>query len=211
MEAAPVTIIKHPLVQHKLTIMRDKNTACGQFRTLLREISTLLAYEVTRDLPLTNESIQTPLTSMSAPKLEGKKLVLVSILRAGNGILDGMLDLIPSARVGHIGIYRDPKTLKPVEYYFKMPEEVADRDMIVVDPMLATGNSACAAVTRLKMLKPKSIKFVCLVTCPEGIKNFHTEHQEIPIFAAACDEKLNESGYIVPGLGDAGDRMYGTK
>ena len=211
MDTKVVKIINHPLVQHKLTLMRDKHTSCAQFRTLLREISILLAYEVTRDLPLETIEIDTPITSMKAPVLEGKKLVLVSILRAGNGILDGMLELIPSARVGHIGIYRDPKTMTPVEYYFKMPVEVEDRHMIIVDPMLATGNSACAAVSRLKALKPRSIKFVSLITCPEGLNNFHDEHPDVPVFTASCDERLNEKGYIVPGLGDAGDRLFGTK
>jgi len=206
-----VVVVSHPLVQHKLTLMRDERTPSAHFRTLLREISTLLAYEVTRDLPLTEVTIRTPLEEMQAPKLEGKKLVLVSILRAGNGILDGMLDLIPSARVGHIGIYRDPQTLNPVEYYFRMPEGVEDRDMIVVDPMLATGNSAVAAVTRLKELRPKSIKLANLVACPEGITTFHSTHPDVPVYVAAVDGRLNEKGYIVPGLGDAGDRMFGTK
>lgn len=206
-----VTVVRHPLVQHKLTIMRMKSTPCSQFRTLLREISILLAYEVTRNLPLELVNIETPLTPTQAPMLEGKKLVLVSILRAGNGILDGMLELIPSARVGHIGIYRDPKTTMAVEYYFRLPEEVADRDMIVVDPMLATGNSAIAAVHRLKDMRPRSIRFVSLITCPEGIEHFHLEHPEVPIFTAAIDERLDENNYILPGLGDAGDRIFGTK
>lgn len=206
-----IFVIDHPLVQHKLTLMRDKHTSCAQFRTLLREISTLLAYEVTRELPLETMEIDTPITTMKAPILEGKKLVLVSILRAGNGILDGMLELIPSARVGHIGIYRDPKTMTAIEYYFKMPIEVADRDMIVCDPMLATGNSAIAAVHRLKDLQPRSVKFLSLITCPEGVAAFHDEHPDVPIYTASIDQKLNEKGYIVPGLGDAGDRLFGTK
>jgi uracil phosphoribosyltransferase len=211
MEQKIVKVIDHPLVQHKLTLMRNKQTSSAQFRTLLKEISILLAYEVTRDLPLEMVDIETPITSMKAPMIGGKKLVLVSILRAGNGILDGMLELIPSARIGHIGIYRDPKTMTPVEYYFKMPVAVEGRDIILVDPMIATGNSACAAVARLKTLKPRSIRFVSLISCPEGIENFHEEHPDVPIFTASCDERLNEKGFIVPGLGDAGDRLFGTK
>lgn len=206
-----VTVISHPLVQHKLTLIRMESTHTSEFRRLLREVSMLLAYEVTRDLPLTKTKIQTPVTEMEAPIIDGKKTVLVSILRAGNGILEGMLELIPSARVGHIGLYRDPHTLTPVEYYFKMPPDMAQRDVIVVDPMLATGNSAAAALSRLKALHPQSIKFVCLIACPEGIDLLSSEHPDVPIFTAAVDEKLNEHGYIVPGLGDAGDRIYGTK
>jgi uracil phosphoribosyltransferase len=206
-----VTVISHPLVQHKLTHMRMKDTPSSQFRSLLREISVLLAYEVTRDLPLQLVDIETPLVATKAPVLDGKKLVLVSILRAGNGLLDGMLDLIPSARVGHIGIYRDPKTKIAVEYYFRMPEEVADRDIIVVDPMLATGNSAIAAVHRIKDLKPRSIRFVSLITCPEGIRHFQGEHPDVAIFTAAIDDHLDENSYIIPGLGDAGDRLFATK
>lgn len=206
-----VTVITHPLVQHKLTLMRNKETSSAEFRRLLTELSQLLAYEVTRDLPLSMIDIQTPLAAMRAPRLEGKKIVLVSILRAGNGLLDGMLQLIPSARVGHIGLYRDHETLEAIEYYFKLPAQVEDRHMIVVDPMLATGNSAAAAVTRLKATHPKSIKFVCLLAAPEGIRAMHEAHPDVPIFTAAIDERLNDKGYILPGLGDAGDRLYGTK
>lgn len=206
-----VVIVNHPLIQHKLTIMRKKDTSTVKFRTLLQEVSMLLAYEVTRDLPIEYEEIETPLATMQAPVLQGKKLVFVSILRAGNAILDGMLQLIPSARVGHIGLYRDPKTLMVVEYYYKLPEHMKDRDIIVVDPMLATGNSAIAAVSRIKEVQPKSIKFLCLLAAPEGIVSFHQEHPDIPIYTAAIDECLNERGYILPGLGDAGDRVYGTK
>lgn len=206
-----VTIIDHPLIQHKLTLIRRKNTSSNKFRTILREISTLLAYEVTRDLPMRLEEIETPLAPMKAPVLEGKKIVLVSILRAGNGILDGMLQLIPSARVGHIGIYREPHSLVAVEYYFKMPQDTSERHLIVVDPMLATGHSAASAITRLKSLKPQSIKFVCLVAAPEGIAELKEHHPDVPIFTAAVDEKLDDHGYILPGLGDAGDRIYGTK
>ena len=206
-----VTVISHPLVQHKLTLMRMEDTCCADFRRLLREVSMLLAYEVTRDLPLLNITIKTPVTEMQSPIIDGKKITLVSILRAGNGILDAMLELIPSARVGHIGIYRDPATLTPVEYYFKMPPEISQRDVVVVDPMLATGNSAAAAISRVKQLTPLSIKFVCLIASPEGLELLQSEHPDVPIFTAAIDKKLNEHGYIVPGLGDAGDRIYGTK
>jgi uracil phosphoribosyltransferase len=206
-----VQVIGHPLIQHKLTLMRNKDTATSEFRQLLREISVLLGYEVCRDLPLTQTKIETPITTMMAPMLDGKKIVLVSILRAGGGILDGMLEILPSARVGHIGLYRDPKTLVAVEYYYKVPDAMGDRDCIVVDPMLATGNSAVAAVDRLKESGPRSIKFVCLLTCPEGIKTFHAAHPDVPIFTAAIDQGLNEKSYIVPGLGDAGDRLFGTK
>ncbi len=206
-----VFVISHPLVQHKLTLMRSKETSTGTFRTLLREISMLLGYEVCRDLPTTLVDIETPLTKTKAPMLDGKKVVIISILRAGGGILDGMLEILPSARIGHIGLYRDPKTLVAVEYYFKVPGEMTDRDCIVVDPMLATGNSAIAAVERLKDTNPRSIKFVCLLTCPEGIKAFHDHHPDVPIYTAAIDECLNDKSYIVPGLGDAGDRMFGTK
>jgi uracil phosphoribosyltransferase len=207
-----INIIEHPLIQHKLTLMRKAETSTTKFRHLLKEISLLLAYEVTRDLPLKYESIQTPLASMSAPILApDKKLVLVSIMRAGQGILDGMLELIPSARVGHIGLYRDPKTLIPVEYYFKVPHDVEQRDMIVVDPMLATGNSAIASVERLKLTNPLSMKFVCLLAAPEGLKHFCTVHTDVPIYTAAIDDHLDEHGYIIPGLGDAGDRLFGTR
>jgi uracil phosphoribosyltransferase len=206
-----VFVIGHPLVQHKLTLMRIKDTSTKSFRTLLREISVLLGYEVCRDMPLTMTEIETPIAPMMAPRLDGKKIVLISILRAGGGILDGMLEILPSARVGHIGLYRDPETLAAVEYYFKVPEAMADRDCIVVDPMLATGHSAVAAVNRLKARGPRSIKFVCLLTCPEGIREFHSHHPDVAIYTAAIDTRLNEHGYIVPGLGDAGDRLFGTK
>jgi uracil phosphoribosyltransferase len=209
--AGQVFVIDHPLVQHKLTLMRQKDTSTSNFRILLREISLLLGYEVCRDLPVTMTPIETPLQVMNAPLLDGKKVVLVSILRAGGGILDGMLEILPSARVGHIGLYRDPKTLIAVEYYFKVPNEMQGRDCIVVDPMLATGHSAIAAVDRIKETHPKSIKFVCLLTCPEGIKTFHAQHPDVAIYTAAIDDRLNEKGYILPGLGDAGDRLFGTK
>jgi uracil phosphoribosyltransferase len=206
-----VHVIDHPLVQHKLSLMRSKETSTSTFRNLLREISMLLAYEVCRDLPTTLIPIETPVAPMMAPVLDGKKTVLVAILRAGGGILDGMLQILPSARVGHIGLYRDPKTLAAVEYFYKVPDNMGERDAIVVDPMLATGNSAAAAVTRLKQSGPRSIKFVCLLTCPEGIAAFHAVHPDIPVYTAAVDERLNEKSYIVPGLGDAGDRLFGTK
>jgi len=206
-----VTLIDHPLIQHKLTVMRRKTTSTAKFRQLLGEISMLLAYEVTRDMPLETVPIETPLAPMNAPMLAGKKLVIISIMRAGQGILDGMLALMPSARVGHIGLYRDPKTYIPVEYYFKVPQDVHEREMLVVDPMLATGNSAIAAVHRLKDTRPQSIKFICLLAAPEGIAHFHAEHPDVPLFTAAIDDKLDEHGYILPGLGDAGDRMFGTK
>jgi uracil phosphoribosyltransferase len=207
-----VTLIEHPLIQHKLTLMRKAETSTTEFRTLLKEISLLLAYEVTRDFPLKYEPIKTPLAAMNAPMLAPeKKLVLVSVMRAGQGILDGMLELMPSARVGHIGLYRDPKTLIAVEYYFKVPHDVDQRDMLVVDPMLATGNSAVAAVERLKSTNPLSIKFVCLLAAPEGIKHFCEMHPDVPLYTAAIDDHLDEHGYIIPGLGDAGDRLFGTK
>jgi uracil phosphoribosyltransferase len=206
-----VHVIDHPLVQHKLGLMRMKGTGTAAFRNLMSEVGMLLAYEVTRDLPTHQTSIETPLTRTSVPTLDGKKIALISILRAGTGILDGMLRLLPSARIGHVGLYRDPKTLVAVEYYFKVPREMADRDAIIVDPMLATGNSAVAAVSRLKETRPRSIKFVCLLTCPEGLKNFTDQHPDVPVYTAAIDSHLNEHGYIVPGLGDAGDRLFGTK
>ena len=206
-----VTVINHPLVQHKLTIMRDKHTSTAGFRRLLREISTLLCYEVTRDLEMTTTTIETPITEMEAPTLAGKKLVFASVLRAGNGLLEGMLDLVPAARVAHIGLYRDPKTLQAVEYYFKAPDALDERLTIVVDPMLATANSAIAAVERLKERGAKDIRFLCLLASPEGIANFQSAHPDVPIFTASIDKQLNDKGYIVPGLGDAGDRMYGTK
>jgi uracil phosphoribosyltransferase len=209
--AETVVVIEHPLVQHKLTLLRRAETSAAVFRALLREISMLLAYEVTRDMPLTYARINTPLASMQAPVLAGKKLVLVSIMRAGNGILDGMLELIPSARVGHIGLYRDPKTHIAIEYYFKVPEDIAARDVLVVDPMLATGNSAVAALHRLKDTGAKSLKFICLLAAPEGIAHVQEQHPDVPIYTAAVDECLNEHGYILPGLGDAGDRLFGTK
>jgi uracil phosphoribosyltransferase len=206
-----VTVINHPLVQHKLTIMRRKETSTSSFRRLLREISTLLCYEVTRDLELTMETIETPLTEMQSPILEGKKLVFASILRAGNGLLEGMLELVPAARVAHVGVYRDHETLQAVEYYFKAPDALSERLIIVVDPMLATGNSSIAAIDKLKERGAKNIRFLCLLAAPEGIKNFHAVHPDVPIFTASIDSHLNEKGYIMPGLGDAGDRMYGTK
>lgn len=209
--AGTVHAIDHPLVQHKLSLMRSKETSTSTFRNLLREISMLLAYEVCRDLPTTLITIETPIAAMQAPVLDGKKIVLISILRAGGGILDGMLQILPSARVGHIGLYRDPTTLQPVEYFFRVPETMSDRDVIVMDPMLATGNSAIAAITRIKATGPRSIKFVCLLTCPEGLAAFHAAHPDIPVYTAAVDERLNEKSYIVPGLGDAGDRLFGTK
>ncbi len=204
-------LIDHPLVQHKLTLMRRKDASTSTFRTLLNELSSLMAYEVTRDMALQDIEVQTPLESMTGQVIDGKKLVFVSILRAGNGILEGMLSMLPSARIGHIGLYRDPQTLAPVEYYFKMPQDMAERDVIVVDPMLATGNSAIAAISRIKQLSPKSIKFVCLLTCPEGVAALQKAHPDVPIYTAAIDRQLNEHGYILPGLGDAGDRIYGTK
>jgi len=206
-----VHLVDHPLVQHKLTLMRRKEASTNSFRRLLNEISMLMAYEVTRDMAMQDIEIETPLETMNAKVIDGKKVVLVSILRAGTGILDGMLSVVPGARVGHIGLYRDPKTLTAVEYYFKMPGGMEERDAIVVDPMLATGNSAVAAVERLKELNPKSIKFVCLLTCPEGIKTFQAAHPDVPIYTAAIDRELNSHGYILPGLGDAGDRIFGTK
>ncbi|WP_284230902.1 uracil phosphoribosyltransferase [Mycobacterium antarcticum] len=204
-------LIDHPLIQHKLTLLRRKESSTKTFRQLVNEIATLLAYEVLRDVPLHDIEIETPLETMTGRVIDGKKLVFVSILRAGTGILDGMLDVVPSARVGHIGLYRDPKTLVAVEYYFKMPGDLHERDVVIVDPMLATGNSAVAAVDRLKECGPKSIKFVCLLTCPEGVAAMRTAHPDVPIYTAAVDRQLDEHGYILPGLGDAGDRIFGTK
>jgi uracil phosphoribosyltransferase len=206
-----LTLVSHPLVQHKLTLMRDRTTSTASFRRLLREISLLLAYEVTRDLPLTKVEIETPLTTMEAPVLEGKKLALISILRAGNGLLDGVLELVPSARIGFIGLYRDEATLEPVQYYCKVPADLAQRPVIVVDPMLATGNSAVAAVDLLKQGGATDLRFLCLLAAPEGVRRMEEAHPEVGIVCAALDERLNEVGYIVPGLGDAGDRMFGTK
>ncbi|MBS0125099.1 uracil phosphoribosyltransferase [Thetidibacter halocola] len=206
-----LTVVNHPLVQHKLTHMRRKETPTGDFRRLLREISLLLAYEVTRDLPVTTERIETPMGPMDAPVLEGKKLVLVSILRAGNGLLDGILELVPSARVGFIGLYRDEKTLQPVQYYCKLPSDLEDRVVIVVDPMLATGNSSAAAVDLVKKAGAKDIRFLCLLAAPEGVAHMAEAHPDVPVVTASLDDHLNEHGYIVPGLGDAGDRMFGTK
>ena len=206
-----VTVIDHPLLQHKLTLLRQKERSTNSFRALIAEISMLLAYEVTRDLPLIYEEIETPLAKTRAPLLEGKKIVLINILRAGSGMVEGMLRILPSARVGHIGLYRDPETLGAIEYYFKLPGEMADRDVILVDPMLATGNSAIAAVERVKTASPRSLKFVCILAAPEGLANFHETHPDVPVYAAAVDERLDEHGYILPGLGDAGDRLFGTK
>ena len=206
-----LTIVTHPLVQHKLSIMRDKESSTSKFRQLLREISMLLAYEATRDLPLTTETIETPLCPMEAPKLEGRKLALVSILRAGNGLLDGILELIPAARVGFVGLYRDPETLQPVQYYNKLPADMAERWTIVVDPMLATGNSSAAAVDLVKQAGARNIIFMCLLAAPEGVARMRQAHPDVRIVTAALDSHLNDHGYIVPGLGDAGDRMFGTK
>lgn len=206
-----LTVVDHPLIKHKLTLMRKKDTSTASFRALLAEISMLLAYEAMRDLKLGNEKIETPLASMNAPVLDGKKLVLIAILRAGQGILDGMLKIVPNARVGHIGLYRDPKTLEPVEYYYRVPGNLSDRDVFVCDPMLATGNSAIAAIDRIKEQKPATLRYVCLLAAPEGVKVFQEHHADVPIITAAVDERLNDHGYIVPGLGDAGDRLFGTK
>jgi uracil phosphoribosyltransferase len=206
-----VVVVDHPLVLHKLTLMRRKDTSTASFRALLSEISMLLAYEATRDMKLREEIIETPLAEMKGYAIDGKKVVLIAILRAGLGILDGMLALMPSARVGHVGMYRDPATLEPVEYFFKVPRELEDRSVLVCDPMLATGNSAVAAVARIKQANPASLKLLCLLACPEGIKTFHAAHPDVPIVTAAIDERLNDHGYIVPGLGDAGDRLFGTK
>ena len=211
MTPAPVHVIDHPLVQHKLTLMREKDRSTSSFRRLLHEISVLMAYEVTRDMPTHMIEIETPLAKMMSPVIDGKKTVFVIIMRAGSGFLDGMLEVVPGARVGHVGLYRDPKTLGAVEYYFKMPHGMHERDAIVLDPMLATGNSAVAAVDRLKETHPKSIRFVCLLAAPEGIAHMQQHHPDVPIYTAAVDRQLNDHGYIVPGLGDAGDRIFGTK
>jgi len=206
-----LTIIDHPLIQHKLTILRDKTTPSGQFRLILREISLLLTYEITKDLELEAVEVETPIEKGMFPRLKGKKLCFISILRAGNGLLEGMLDLVPSARAGHIGLYRDPETLRPVEYYFKVPHALGERRVIVVDPMLATGHSAIAAITRIKEAGARNIKFLCLLAAPEGVETFSAAHADVPIFTASLDARLNDHSYIVPGLGDAGDRIYGTK
>ncbi|WP_149359411.1 uracil phosphoribosyltransferase [Lolliginicoccus suaedae] len=206
-----VHVIDHPLIAHKLTLMRRKETSTKNFRQLLEEISTLMAYEVLRDFPVQRIDIETPLEATTGSAIDGKKVVLVPILRAGTGILEGMLRVVPGARVGHIGLYRQPTTLVAVEYYFKMPEDLGERDIVVVDPMLATGNTARAAIERIKELAPRSIKFVCLLTCPEGIESLHRAHPDVPIYTAAIDRELDEHGYIRPGLGDAGDRIFGTK
>ncbi len=210
-EAANVVVIDHPLVQHKLTLMRRVETSTNSFRRLLNELSSLMAYEVLRDVPMHEIEINTPLEPMTSRLIDGKKLCLVSILRAGAGILDGFLSVVPSARVGHVGLYRDPKTLVAVEYYFKMPPAMNERDVIVLDPMLATGNSAVAAVERLKEMGPRSMKFVCLLAAPEGLATFHDSHPDVPVFTASIDRQLNDHGYILPGLGDAGDRIFGTR
>ena len=206
-----LTVVTHPLVQHKLTLMRDHNASTAKFRQLLREISQLLAYEITRELDLTTKRIETPLTEMDAPVLDGKKLALISILRAGNGLLDGVLELIPGARVGFVGLYRDPKSLQAVEYYFKVPDALEDRLVIAVDPMLATGNSSVAAIDKLKEAGARNIRFMCLLAAPEGVARMKDAHPDVRIVTAALDSHLNEKGYIIPGLGDAGDRMFGTK
>ncbi len=206
-----INVIEHPLVQHKLTLIREVSRSTKSFRELVTEISALLAYEVTRDMPMHEVQIQTPLEPMTARLIDGKKIVFVSIVRAGAGILDGMLDVIPGARVGHVGLYRDPKTLGAVEYYFKLPQDMNERDVIIVDPMLATGNTAVAAIERVKEVKPKSIRFVCLLASPQGIERLTGEHPDVPIFTAAIDRELDEHGYIRPGLGDAGDRLFGTR
>lgn len=211
MSLAPIHHLTHPLIQHKLTLMRQKDRSTSSFRRLLHEISMLMAYEVTRDMPTQMIEIETPLETMLAPVIDGKKTVFVVIMRAGSGFLDGMLEVVPGARVGHVGLYRDPKSLVAVEYYFKMPHDMHERDAVVLDPMLATGNSAVAAVERLKETHPKSIRFVCLLAAPEGLKNFQAHHPDVPVYTAAIDRQLDEHGYIVPGLGDAGDRLFGTK
>ncbi len=204
-------VVDHPLVQHKLTLMRRKEASTSSFRRLLREVSLLIGYEITRDLPLEVERIETPIAPMDAPILRGKKVCFVAVLRAGLGMLDGMLDIVPSARVGHIGLYRDPQTLRAVEYYFKVPGGMEERDVIVLDPMLATGHSAIAAISRIKATRPRSVRFACILAAPEGIEALHEAHPDVPITTAAVDERLNDKAYIVPGLGDAGDRIFGTK
>lgn len=209
--AAQVHHVTHPLVQHKLTLMRNKDASSTTFRTLLGELAALMAYEITRDMPTQLVEIETPLEKMKSPMIDGKKLVFASILRAGNGMLDGLLRVVPNARVGHVGLYRDPQTLQAVEYYYKMPADMAERDVIAVDPMLATGHSAVAAIDKLKAAGPRSIKFLCLLAAPEGICTLHAAHPDVPIYTAAIDRELNDHGYILPGLGDAGDRIFGTK
>ena len=209
--AAQVHHVTHPLVQHKLTLMRNKDASSTTFRTLLGELAALMAYEITRDMPTQLVEIETPLEKMKSPMIDGKKLVFASILRAGNGMLDGLLRVVPNARVGHVGLYRDPATLQAVEYYYKMPADMAERDVIAVDPMLATGHSAVAAIEKLKSAGPRSIKFLCLLAAPEGICTLHAAHPDVPIYTAAIDRELNDHGYILPGLGDAGDRIFGTK
>ena len=209
--AAQVHHVTHPLVQHKLTLMRNKDASSTTFRTLLGELAALMAYEITRDMPTQLVEIETPLEKMKSPMIDGKKLVFALILRAGNGMLDGLLRVVPNARVGHVGLYRDPQTLQAVEYYYKMPADMAERDVIAVDPMLATGHSAVAAIDKLKAAGPRSIKFLCLLAAPEGICTLHAAHPDVPIYTAAIDRELNDHGYILPGLGDAGDRIFGTK
>ena len=204
-------LLDHPLIQHKLSLLRKKDTSTIHFRQLVNELSSLMVYELTREMPTQLVEIETPLERMMAPVIDGKKLVFVSILRAGNGILDGALTVVPGARVGHIGLFRDPQTLKPVEYYFKMPSKMQEREVVIVDPMLATGNSAIQAIERVKSLKPKSIKFLCLLTCPEGVLALQKAHPDVPLYTASIDRQLNDHGYILPGLWDAGDRIYGTK
>ena len=211
MTTARAHVLDHPLIQHKLTLLRKKETSTTSFRRLLTEVGTLMAYEVTRDMPMHDVEIETPLETMTGRLIDGKKLVFVPILRAGMGLLDGFLSVVPGARVGHIGLYRDPKTLVAVEYYFKMPSGMRERDAIMLDPMLATGHSAVAAVERLKEARPRSIRFVCLVSCPEGLATFSQAHPDVPIYTAAVDRELNDHAYILPGLGDAGDRIFGTK
>ena len=206
-----VMITDHPLIQHKLSIIRDKDTSSKDFRTIIGEIAMLMTYEATRDLPLAEVKVETPVAVASTKKLAGKKLAIIPILRAGLGMVDGVLNMIPSARVGHIGLYRDPETLQPVEYYYKLPTNIGEREVIVVDPMLATGGSAIDAITQIKKRNPKNIKFMCTIAAPEGIEALSKAHPDVDIYCAACDEKLNDHGYIVPGLGDAGDRIFGTK